>query len=54
VSSTKKIALLFSLAISITACGQSALYTAAYKGDNERVVSLLDSGENINEKGRDD
>lgn len=41
----------FFIAISVAACGPSALYNAAYRGNNGEVISLLASGENINEKG---
>src|SRR4051812_41260445 len=40
--------LLASVVASLTACGPSALYNAAHRGNNQEVLSLLASGKDIN------
>jgi ankyrin repeat protein len=49
-SSLKMTVLLASVVASLTACGPSALYNAAHRGNNQEVLSLLASGKDINGK----
>jgi ankyrin repeat protein len=48
----KKIVILVLFVVSLSACGPSALYNAAYRGNSQDVLSLIANGKDVNEKDR--